>query len=193
MDSRPIPNSGPLDHRHPGGGSASPPIADDPLFVIAHELARLAQDLAGVDPASAAPLPQPSPAARDALIRLGAPGTITRAGRTEFFTAAAGAIMRALLDRARVAHKVARCIDGSGVSPEDMLALEPAFEALRTRDAHLHNVAALRFFGGLTIEQSAAAIEQPVDVVRADWDFARALLLRQLRQSAEGAGPEQAA
>lgn len=127
------------------------------------------------------------------MVRLGALGAMTRAGRTEFFTAAAGAIQRALLDRARLALGATRPVDGSGISPEDMLALEPAFEALKARDTRLHDIAALRFFGGLTIEQSAAAIEQPVDVVRADWDFARALLLRQLRQSAEGAGPEQAA
>jgi DNA-directed RNA polymerase specialized sigma24 family protein len=44
----------------------------------------------------------------------------------------------------------------------------------------------MRFFGGLSVEQSAGALQVSVDTVMRDWKMAKAWLLRELRQPASG-------
>jgi len=44
----------------------------------------------------------------------------------------------------------------------------------------------MRFFGGLSVEESAHALDVSVDTVMRDWKLAKAWLLRELRRPAEG-------
>jgi RNA polymerase sigma factor (TIGR02999 family) len=63
----------------------------------------------------------------------------------------------------------------------DMLALDEALtELARTHPEHCH-VVELRFFGGLTIEETAAALDLSHATVEREWSFARAWLRRALR------------
>jgi RNA polymerase sigma-70 factor (ECF subfamily) len=76
------------------------------------------------------------------------------------------------------------------VSPEprrDLVALDDALNALSVVDERKSRVIELRFFGGLTVEETAEVLTVSVDTVMRDWKLARAWLLRELR-----GGPSQA-
>ena len=73
------------------------------------------------------------------------------------------------------------------VSPEpavDMLALDRALEALAAVDVRKSRVIELRFFGGLSVEETAEVLHVSADTVKRDWRLAKLWLLREL----EGAG-----
>ena len=121
-------------------------------------------------------------------------------GRKPFFCAAATAIRRILVDHARTRNAVKR---GGGVRHEqfeagvpapkgidsglesleasdDMLQIHRSLERLEAYDARQAEVVLLRYFGGLTIEQTAAALDVSPATVKNDWAFARAWLRRDL-------------
>jgi RNA polymerase sigma factor (TIGR02999 family) len=64
----------------------------------------------------------------------------------------------------------------------DLVALDDALEALAAVDERKARVIELRFFGGLSVEESAAVLKVSVDTVMRDWKFAKAWLLRELRE-----------
>ena len=63
---------------------------------------------------------------------------------------------------------------------EDMIALDEALERLRARDERKAEVVSLRYFAGLTIEETAKVLNVTERTVERDWRFARALLNKQL-------------
>jgi RNA polymerase sigma-70 factor (ECF subfamily) len=63
----------------------------------------------------------------------------------------------------------------------DLVALDDALEALAAVDERKARVIELRFFGGLSVDESAAVLKVSVDTVMRDWKFAKAWLLRELR------------
>jgi RNA polymerase sigma factor (TIGR02999 family) len=63
---------------------------------------------------------------------------------------------------------------------EDVLALDEALERLRRRDKRKCDVVMLRYFAGLTIEETAKVLNISEPTVKRDWRFARALLHEQL-------------
>ena len=69
--------------------------------------------------------------------------------------------------------------DALVVTPEpgqDLVALDDALEALATVDARKARVIELRFFGGLSVEETAAVLKVSVDTVMRDWKLAKAWL-----------------
>ena len=64
---------------------------------------------------------------------------------------------------------------------QDLVALDDALEALATVDARKARVIELRFFGGLSVEETAAVLTVSVDTVMRDWKLAKAWLQRELR------------
>ena len=64
---------------------------------------------------------------------------------------------------------------------QDLVALDDALEALAGVDERKARVIELRFFGGLSVEESAAVLKVSVDTVMRDWKLAKAWLLRELR------------
>ena len=82
------------------------------------------------------------------------------------------------------------------VTPEpgqDLVALDDALEALATVDARKARVIELRFFGGLSVEETASVLTVSVDTVMRDWKLAKAWLQRELadqgtRGQADGKG-----
>ena len=62
----------------------------------------------------------------------------------------------------------------------DLIALDEALETLATLDARKVRVIELRFFAGLTVEETADVLEVSPDTVARDWRMARTWLLRQL-------------
>jgi len=64
------------------------------------------------------------------------------------------------------------------------VAVDDALNALTTIDARKGQVVELRFFGGLTSEETAAVLKVSPDTVRRDWKLAKAWLLRELSRDA---------
>jgi RNA polymerase sigma-70 factor (ECF subfamily) len=63
----------------------------------------------------------------------------------------------------------------------DLIALDDALEALAVVDDRKARVIEQRFFGGLSVEETAAVLKVSVDTVMRDWKLAKAWLLRELR------------
>jgi RNA polymerase sigma factor (TIGR02999 family) len=64
---------------------------------------------------------------------------------------------------------------------EDLIALDEALQALAEFDERKSKVIELRFFGGLSVEETAAVLSVSVDTVMRDWKLAKAWLLREMR------------
>jgi RNA polymerase sigma factor (TIGR02999 family) len=108
-------------------------------------------------------------------------------GRRHFFAAAAEAMRRILIDRAR--HKQTRKAGGGrrrldldNIEPvleeEDdrLLALDEALRQLEAEDPRKAELVKLRFFAGLTAEQAAAALGVSTSTAEKDWAYARSWL-----------------
>ena len=112
--------------------------------------------------------------------------------RGHFFGVSAGMMRRVLVDVARRRRAERRggpnavrvpldAIDPPAIEPgSDVLAVDAALDALASTDPRKAKVVELRFFGGLSIEETAEALGVSVRTVHADWAFARAWLYRDL-------------
>jgi RNA polymerase sigma factor (TIGR02999 family) len=112
--------------------------------------------------------------------------------RPYFFAAAAHAMRQVLVDAARRRGRVKR---GAGERPLDLddvqVSVDDFAAELRDLDEALDRLAALfprqarvvecRFFGGLSVEETAEALELAPRTVKRDWSLARAWLYRELR------------
>jgi RNA polymerase sigma factor (TIGR02999 family) len=73
--------------------------------------------------------------------------------------------------------------DVSGQRGSELIALDDALNALALVDSRKARVIELRFFGGLSVEETAAVLKVSADTVMRDWRLARAWLLLELRVS----------
>ncbi|MEM1180613.1 MAG: sigma-70 family RNA polymerase sigma factor [Acidobacteriota bacterium] len=138
---------------------------------------------------------QPTALVHEAWLRLVGEADPGWNSRGHFFGAAAQAMRRILVEKAR--HK-ARLRHGGdqrrvelgdqertagGVIPsraEEILAVDQVLERLETRHPRKAKLAELRFFAGLTVPECAAALGVSVGTVERDWRFLKAWLLDQL-------------
>jgi RNA polymerase sigma factor (TIGR02999 family) len=109
-------------------------------------------------------------------------------GRRHFFAAAAEAMRRILIDRARhnqtrKAGGEHRRLDIGDVEPaladgddDRLLVLDDALRQLETDDPRKAELVKLRFFAGLTVEQAAAALGVSTSTAEKDWSYARSWL-----------------
>lgn len=113
--------------------------------------------------------------------------------RGHFFAAAAEAMRRVLIDHARGKKRLKRGGDRDRVeldfgdlslaSPDvDLIALDEALTRLEEVDAEKANIVKLRYFAGLTIEQTAKASELSVATVKRHWSYARVWLRREIEK-----------
>ncbi|MFN0133240.1 MAG: sigma-70 family RNA polymerase sigma factor [Phycisphaerales bacterium] len=134
---------------------------------------------------------QPTALVHEAYLRLVGSGDVKWHGRGHFFAAAATAMRRILVERARRkmatkhggGRKSVSLDEGSlAAEPEavDMLALDEALDRLAARDERWAQIVMLRFFAGLSIEDTAAAMGLSMTTVKDEWAFARAWLHREL-------------
>ena len=111
--------------------------------------------------------------------------------RSHFMAVSAQLMRRILVDFARSKRALKRGGDSPRVTLDEELhqaaapaldfeALDDALTALSAFDARKARVVELRFFGGLSSEETARALEVSADTVRRDWKIARAWLLREL-------------
>src|SRR4030095_6483821 len=112
--------------------------------------------------------------------------------RAHFLAVAARVMRRILGDPARARHYQKRGGDAVRVTldealvvasepDQDFVALDEALTALAAVDARKSQVVEMRFFGGLTIEETGAEPQVSRDTVKRDWKMAKLWLLRELR------------
>lgn len=133
---------------------------------------------------------QPTALVNEVYMRL-SPASGGFENRRHFFGAAAQAMRRILVDHARQKSAEKR---GAGLeritladldvsAPEadlDVLAVNDALDRLAQEDARLSELVNLRFFAGLSIEDTAKAMDLSPATVKRDWVFARAWLCEQI-------------
>src|SRR5262245_1481966 len=160
---------------------------DELLPLVYEELRRLADRFLAAEKRSATL--QPTALVHEAYLRLVGSDRSGWENRAHFFGAAARAIRRILVDRARARRGARRGgdrplrLDTDAPLAEpgpslDVLALDEALEKLAALDAQKARVVELRFFGGLSVDETAAALGVSASTVDRDWVFARAWLHR---------------
>ena len=159
------------------------------LPVIYSELQRLARSFMAKEPAGNTL--QPTALVHEAYLRLVGQNDVKWDSRGHFFVAAATAMRRILVERARARHRIKRggdrqrmeMHDGAmSVEPpsDELLALDEALQRLEQMDQRKCQVVMLRHFAGLGVEETAAALSVSTATVKNDWAFARAWLHREL-------------
>jgi RNA polymerase sigma factor (TIGR02999 family) len=137
---------------------------------------------------------QPTALVNEAFVRLSQERGKPFQNRTHFLAIAALSMRQILVQRARARHAEKR---GGGAeritldesiarAPQpseagvDVLALDEALTRLAALDPQQANIVELRYFGGLTIEEAAEALEISPATVKRQWTLARAWLQREL-------------
>jgi RNA polymerase sigma factor (TIGR02999 family) len=112
--------------------------------------------------------------------------------RAHFFRAAAEAMRRILIEHARKRGRIKRGGDrvrieltganlGAEQDLEEILALDEALRRLEEQDPRSADVVRLRFFAGLSVEETAKALDISERTAKREWSFARAWLYDALR------------
>jgi RNA polymerase sigma factor (TIGR02999 family) len=133
----------------------------------------------------------------ETFMRLAGAGQVAWKDRTHFLAVAARTMRRVLVDlaRARKSHKRGSgaehvpldcAVEATGASLLDLIALDKALDALAEFDPRKVRVIELRFFAGLTVEETADVLGVAPDMVARDWRLARSWLVRELESRGEG-------
>jgi RNA polymerase sigma factor (TIGR02999 family) len=121
-------------------------------------------------------------------------------GRGHFFAAAAEAMRRILVEKARRERRLrhgggAHRVDLSevdviaGVQSEDLMALDEALERLARTDPDAAQLVKLRYFAGLTMAQAAESLGIPLRTAERNWTYARTWLHRQVTRGEQTDNP----
>jgi RNA polymerase sigma-70 factor, ECF subfamily len=134
---------------------------------------------------------QPTALINEAFIRLAGAQNIRWQDRAHFFGICARLMRRVLVDYARARGFQKRGARAEKVPlhevsipvpelPVDIVALDLALDALAMKDERKSRVVELRFFAGLSTEETAEVLRVSPDTVKRDWRMAKLWLLRQL-------------
>ncbi len=146
---------------------------------------------------------QPTALVHEAYLRLFGKEEVVWQNRAHFFGAAARAMRNILVDRirkrGRVKHGAGRQrvpISNITLACEsrdlDLLALDEALIKLEAHDSRLCEMTMLRFFAGLTIDETASTLGVSTATVERDWSYAKAWLFREMsldRSTPDGSTP----
>jgi RNA polymerase sigma factor (TIGR02999 family) len=159
--------------------------------IVHEELRRLARrQMAGERPGHTL---QPTALVNEAYLRLVNLKKMQWQDRAHFFAMGARLMRRILVDFARSrgyqkrgggAQQVSlsEALEVAEGQPTDVVALNDALEALADVDERKSRVVELRFFGGLSVEETAEVLNVSRETVKRDWTFAKMWLLRHLRE-----------
>ncbi len=159
------------------------------LPLVYTELHHLAHDRLRGEPAG--DTLQTTALVHEAYLRLVDGTQVSWNNRAHFFAVCARLMRRILIDRARARRANKRGADAPHVRFEEwlgegpardaeLLALDEALTRLAETDARRGKVVELRYFGGLTAEETAAALGISVETVTRDWKVARLWLYHEL-------------
>ena len=135
---------------------------------------------------------QPTALVNETYLRLAGVQRVQWQDRAHFLALSARVMRRILIEWARARRVQKRGGAGARLSLDDaclvtgqpsydVLALDEVLERLAALDPRRASVVELRFFGGLTIEEAAAALQLSTDTVTRDWKLAKAWLAREMR------------
>lgn len=168
-----------------------PGAADRLLAAVYGELKVIARSQMAREPAGHTL--QPTALVHEAYLRL-VGDDVRWENRAHFFGAAAEAMRRILVERAR---RVGRLKRGGGARqvtldealasvdprPEELLAVDRALDRLAALDPRMAEVVKLRYFAGLTVEETARTVGSSQRTVYRQWTAAKAWLRRELEGS----------
>jgi RNA polymerase sigma factor (TIGR02999 family) len=133
---------------------------------------------------------QPTALVHEAYMRLVGGGGAPWEGRAHFFGVASRIMRQVLVDHARARQAKKRggepmLVDLTGADPlsppeVDMLTLHEALDRLAALDTTSERIVEMRYFGGLTVEETAEVLEISPATVKRDWHASRAWLLREM-------------
>ncbi len=174
-------------------GREDPGAANQLLPLVYEELRRLAQkQMANERPGQTI---QATALVHEAYLRLVGSSNLGWESRAHFYASAALAMRRILVDRARrrqaVKHGGDRrrvdlepvevaCEDSTFTGAEQLVALDEALEGLERVDPRKARIVMLRYFAGLTIQDTAKALTLSPTTVKDEWQFARAWLFGEM-------------
>ncbi len=163
--------------------------AEQLLFLVYTELKRIAaQKMAGEAPGNTL---QPTALVHEAWMKLVGDGNAPFENRAHFFSAAAEAMRRILVDSARRKKAIRR---GGGaarleleedhlvqnVVSDELLAVDEALDLLAKQDPVAANLVKLRYFVGMKMDEVAATLGMSLRNTERTWTYARAWLRRQI-------------
>ena len=135
---------------------------------------------------------QPTALVNEAFLRLIEWDALEWQSRTHFYAVAAKIMRRVLVNQAVARHRQKRggtailvSLKEAEAAPDrsaEVIALDEALKALAKFDDRRSRIVELRFFAGLTAEETADIIGISARMVRREWDLARAWLFRELRR-----------
>lgn len=169
-----------------------PHAADELLPLVYQELRKLAASKMGRE--SAAQTLQPTALVHEAWLRLGGEAQPGWENRAHFFAAAAEAMRRILIDRARRRRAQRHGGDLQRLNADDLelagdvnraddqlLAVHEALDKFAAEEPQKAELVKLRYFAGLTLPEAARAMGIPEGTAKRWWTYARARLYRELR------------
>jgi len=169
--------------------SGSQQGAEQLLSLVYTELKRIAaQKMAGEAPGNTL---QPTALVHEAWMKLVGDGNAPFENRAHFFSAAAEAMRRILVDSARRKKAIRR---GGGAPREELqeyhlvqsersdelLAVDEALDLLAKEDPVAANLVKLRYFVGMTMDEAAVTMGMPLRSTERTWTYARAWLRRRI-------------
>jgi RNA polymerase sigma factor (TIGR02999 family) len=137
---------------------------------------------------------QPTALVHEAFLRMSGRTAPDCQNRSEFYGVAARLMRQILIDHARTRHAGKRgghvvhlSLEEALIGPRGqdagLMALDEALNRLAALDARKAQVVEMRFFGGLSVEETAEALNISEVTVRRDWQFAKSWLLHELRDA----------
>jgi RNA polymerase sigma factor (TIGR02999 family) len=167
-----------------------PKAADKLLELVYQELRQLATRKMSQEPPNQTL--QPTALVHEAWLRLVGSENPSFENRAHFFSAAAEAMRRILIDRARRRHTLrhggehqrvdlAECDLVAPQADEELLAVHEALDKLARTHPVQAEVVKLRYFGGRTNEDVAQILDISLSTVKNYWAFARAWLLQEIK------------
>lgn len=173
-------------------GKGNRQASEDLLPLVYEELRQLARiRMARETPGQTL---QPTALVHEAYLRLVQNDDLGWEGRAHFFGAAAEAMRRILIDRARrrAAEKHGGLAERTvltdvainpDLEPETLIALDDALRKLESIDSVMARVVKLRYYAGLSVEETADSLALSARTVNRHWTSARAWLQRELNAS----------
>ena len=170
--------------------------------LVYEELRRLARRYMGRERSSHTL--QTTALVNEAFLRLIDASNVQWQNRAHFFAISSQLMRRILVDYARAHNYVKRGGEATHVILEeaafisagqapDLVALDDALQELAAIDARKSRVVELRFFGGLSVEETAEVLKVSPRTVMSDWSLAKAWLLRELSgEGGDAAGTNEA-
>jgi RNA polymerase sigma factor (TIGR02999 family) len=140
---------------------------------------------------------QPTALVHEAYLKLAGQNPIEWQNKAHFFALAAQVMRHILVDHARTKQRDKRgggqanvaldeALNLSRSNEPNLIELDEALSTLAEQDARKSRIVELRYFGGLSIEETAEVLGISAATVRREWTLAKAWLQRELRKDARG-------